>query len=116
MRSQIPLKFIYYIMVKAFMKFIFWSKRYLSLSEGKCLFQDKKKIVENFYHIKVELNDLKGQQTKINDLVSIFEEILYFFLLKTQFPFLKVFMKLLCFDSFVKTSSKKKNAESHLML
>ena len=85
MRSQIPLKFIYNSMVKVFMKLIFFCKnRYLSLPERKCVLRDKNKSVENFYHIIVELNKLNGQQTKINGLVTIFEEILYF-LQKTSF-------------------------------
>ena len=84
MRSQIPMKFIYNSMVKVFMKLIFFLIRYLSLPERKCVLRDKNKSVETFYHIIVELNKLNGQQTKINGLMTIFEEILYF-LQKTSF-------------------------------
>ena len=63
----------------------------------------------------VPLNEIDGQQTKTNDLVSIFEEISYYFATPNcAFP--KVFTKLPCFNSFWKNEVKKKTTLFWLIL
>ena len=101
MCSHIPLKFMYYVMVKVFMKLMFFVIMGICpFPKANVFLQYKNKSVENFFHL-VEKNEPNGQQTKINDLVTVFEEILYFFGAKNPFcPFPKVFMKLHCFDIF----------------